>query len=112
MGSQTFYEIQQGKMQSCIWDGITPCNSTGWGLSQKATLQEKHLGVLLDNKLNMSQQCAFAAKVVKHILGCNSKSVASRTREVLLPSVWHLRDSICNDVYSFGLLITRKTWTY
>jgi len=33
----------------------------------------------------MSQQCALAAKKVHDILGCIKKSVASRSREVILP---------------------------
>jgi len=39
----------------------------------------------LDDKLTMSQQCALAAKKANGILGCLKKSVASRSREVLLP---------------------------
>jgi len=51
----------------------------------ESTPTERHLGVLMDDKLTMSHQCALAAKKANGILGCIKKSVASRTREVLLP---------------------------
>ncbi|KAK4829111.1 hypothetical protein QYF61_002149 [Mycteria americana] len=44
---------------------------------------EKALGFLMDNKLNMSQQCAFVEKAANDILGCIRRSVASCSREVL-----------------------------
>ncbi|GAB0183433.1 hypothetical protein GRJ2_000808600 [Grus japonensis] len=52
-----------------------------WGSSSV----EKDLGVLVDNKLSMSQQCALMAKAANGILGGMKKSVASRWREVILP---------------------------
>jgi len=46
---------------------------------------EWDLGVRVDNRLTMSQQCALAAKKAHGILGCIRRSVANRSREVLLP---------------------------
>ena len=46
---------------------------------------ERDLGVLVDDRLTMSQQCALVVKKVNGLLGCTEKSVASRSREVLLP---------------------------
>jgi len=56
-----------------------------WADQPAGSFAEKALGVLVEFMLNVSQQCALVAKKANGILGCITQTIASRSREMILP---------------------------
>lgn len=70
----------QRQVQSAV--PTEECTSAGWGLTSS---MKKDVGILVSSKLTMTQKHAFVVKKPNGIWGCIRYSVASRSREVILP---------------------------
>lgn len=65
--------------------GITPCTNTSWWTTAWKATSQKKTDVLIDNNLNMSQQCALTANTTNSLQGYIRESFGSRLREVIFP---------------------------
>jgi len=72
-------KLKNGK--SCTWGRITPFHLYSMRADQlEGSLAVKNLGVLVNTKLNISQQYALAAKKTNSIMGCVTRSGATTSK--------------------------------
>lgn len=105
-GQQESDEIQQTWQILHLW-GNNPISRYRMGTE---CISRKGLGILGDNKLKMSQQCAFAIKKANDILDCN-RNVASRSRKMILPLCSASVRHTWSIVTISGLPSTRDIWS-
>lgn len=60
--------------KSCTWNGKTPQSGADW---LQSSFPIRDLGVLVDTKVNMDQQCALVVKKANCIMFSISKSIVS-----------------------------------
>jgi len=78
-------KFNKGKCRVLHLERNNPMHQYRFGTDlQEGSSMERDMGVLMNDKLTMSQQCALAAKKANGILGCIKKSLASRSREIIL----------------------------
>lgn len=79
-------KFNKEKCKVLHWGSNNPMHYYILGAAQlESSTAEKNLKVLVDTKLSISQQCTFATKKADGILGCIRSSIASRSRERILP---------------------------
>ncbi|KAK4831729.1 hypothetical protein QYF61_018859 [Mycteria americana] len=79
-------KLKNGKCEVLHLQRNKPVHQCGLGANcLESSCAEKGLGVLVHIKVTVSQQRALAGKKASSLLGCIRWSVASRSREAILP---------------------------
>lgn len=86
-----------------------PSDGVGWGLTgQESALQKITWESWWLTRQLLVHQCALAAKMGKPMLGCVSRSVASRPSELILPLCSALVRPRLENHVQFGARYSRK----
>ncbi|TRZ23806.1 hypothetical protein HGM15179_003316, partial [Zosterops borbonicus] len=97
--------------RSCNWVSATPDVSTVWDEQMENSPADKELGVLVGERLDMTQPWALPAQRAKSVLGCIRSPVGSRAREGILPLCSALvRPHLQGCIQLWGPY-TGRTWT-
>jgi len=71
------------------------------------------MGVWVDGKFNMNQQCALAAKRANRVLRCTKHNIARQSRDVIVSLYTALmQPPTSSAVCSFGHLNRKRTLNY
>lgn len=79
----TLWSSTKANAEMDTWDRIIPCSRTGWALGNGKQFYRKGPGDTDEQQVRMNQKCTLATKKVNFILGCITKGVDSKSREVI-----------------------------